>query len=710
MSAFALVVSGWLVAAPVASPPPEASSRLPVRRVVLYGNGVAFVERRGRVVGRAELRLSVKPSQVDDVLKSLVVLDLGRGRIGAVGYDTPTPAEAGLGEVGFRLEPSTSGDCGTGGLAAVLRQLQGAAVAAATAEGVMAGRILTVEHRRTEGKDGPAVVSAFLVLAGEGGTLASVDLARVRSVPVLDGDARRDLDAFARATAGARRHDATTIVVSSEGRGARDLVVGYTVASPVWKTTYRAVLDAVGQPFVQGWAIVENAGSEDWRGVRLSLVSGNPRSFVQHLQQPFFRHRPVLPVPEGLRPEPQTIDLVRPPVFGPEESLDLGVEGGVPAGVEGGVPGGVVGGMVGGLPNVAPVEVPAEAVTTTLSDLVAAGSGVEARARPVSVGDLFDYRLEAPVSVPRGRSALIPILQQRLWGERVSYWTESEAHGERPLAALRLRNTSSLTLESGPITVLDGDVYAGEAQLDRIRPGEERFVRYATDLATVVETRTEEGRRPAFLVRVREGAFEAHFHRTHTMTYTVTNQSDQPRVVYLEQARAPGWELDEAGPRPEEAQRDLWRFRLDVGSKSRVELPVTERLALMDRYRLDNLSEPGLREIEKRGLLDAASRAGLERVLALRARIASLEQEAAVGEREAAEIAGNQSRLRENVKAVGDRREARELVARWLSRADEQEARLETLHEARRRSEAERRALRAEVDAVVHSLEGERRP
>ena len=67
-------------------------------------------------------------------------------------------------------------------------------------------------------------------------------------------------------------------------------------------------------------------------------------------------------------------------------------------------------------------------------------------------------------------------------------------------------------------------------------------------------------------------------------------------------------------------------------------------------------------------LLEAASRAGLERVLALRARIASLDQEAAAAEREAAEIAADQGRLRENVKAVGDRREARDLVARWLGR------------------------------------------
>jgi hypothetical protein len=711
MGPFVLVVSGWLVAAPAVPPPLATPSALPVRRVVLYGNGVAFVERRGRVVGRAEVRLPVKPSQMDDVLKSVVVLDLGRGRIGAVGYDTPTPAEAGLGEVGFRLEPSSSGDCGTGGLTAVLRQLQGAQVVAATAGGPVAGRVLTVETRRTEGRDGQAVPSSHLVLAGEDGALVSVDLARVRSVQVLDGDARRDLDAFARATAAARRHDATTIVVSSEGRGERELVVGYTVASPVWKTTYRVVLDAAGQPFVQGWAIVENAGSDDWRDVRLSLVSGSPLSFIQHLQQPFYRHRPVLALPDGLRPEPQTVGLVRPWHLRAEEGLDLGVEGGVAGGVEGGVPGGVVGGVVGGLPDhVAPVEVPVEGLTTTLSDLVAAGSGVEARARPVTVGDLFDYRVEDPVSVPRGRSALIPILQQRLWGERVSFWGENEQGGERPLAALRLRNTSSLTLESGPITVIDGDVYAGEAQLDRLRPGEERFVRYATDLATLVETRTEEGRRPAFLVRVREGVFEAHYHRTRTTTYTVTNQSDRPRILYVEQSRLPRWELDESAPRPEQEERGAWRFRLELAPKSRADLPVTERLALMDRTLLASLSEPSLRELETRGLLDAASRAGLERVLALRARIAALEQEATAAEREAAEIAADQGRLRENVKAMGDRRDARELVARWLGRADAQEGRIEALRETRRRSEAERRTLRDEIDAVVRGLEGERRP
>src|SRR4030095_4081254 len=71
-------------------PTPPASGTnaqtLPIRRVILYSNGVAYIERRGTVSGHAEINLSFKQSQVDDVLKSMVVLDLGSGRIGAVSY------------------------------------------------------------------------------------------------------------------------------------------------------------------------------------------------------------------------------------------------------------------------------------------------------------------------------------------------------------------------------------------------------------------------------------------------------------------------------------------------------------------------------------------------------------------------------------------------------------------------------------------------
>src|SRR5215204_4147517 len=97
-------------------------SELPIRRVILYSNGVAYVERRGFVAGDAEINLSFKQSQVDDVLKSMVVLDLGKGKIGAVSYNSSAPPAARMADIPFSISPSTGGS--TGGLAGVLGQLQ----------------------------------------------------------------------------------------------------------------------------------------------------------------------------------------------------------------------------------------------------------------------------------------------------------------------------------------------------------------------------------------------------------------------------------------------------------------------------------------------------------------------------------------------------------------------------------------------------------
>src|SRR5207248_7896690 len=106
----------------------------------------------------------------------------------------------------------------------------------------------------------------------------------------------------------ARRLDAKTITVTSQGAGQREMVVSYTIAAPIWKTTYRVVLDNEGKPFFQGWAIVDNVSDEDWDNVSLSLVSGTPVSFIQPIQKPFYRYRPIVPIPADLKLNPQVYD------------------------------------------------------------------------------------------------------------------------------------------------------------------------------------------------------------------------------------------------------------------------------------------------------------------------------------------------------------------------------------------------------------------
>jgi hypothetical protein len=97
-------------------------------------------------------------------------------------------------------------------------------------------------------------------------------------------------------------------VVTSDGIGDREMVVSYTIAAPIWKTTYRVVLDDKGKPFFQGWAIVDNISEEDWNGIQLSLVSGTPVSFIQQIQNPVYRYRPIIPLQQDLNMRPQTYE------------------------------------------------------------------------------------------------------------------------------------------------------------------------------------------------------------------------------------------------------------------------------------------------------------------------------------------------------------------------------------------------------------------
>ncbi|HKO98774.1 MAG TPA: hypothetical protein VJU86_17375 [Pyrinomonadaceae bacterium] len=675
--------------------------QLPLRRVILYSNGVAFFERRGTVSDKAEINLAFKQSQVDDVLKSMLVLDLGRGQIGAVGYNSSAPPSARLADIPFSIEAGTDDDT-QGGLAAVLRQLQGERVVVTTSTRAVTGSILTLEERKATQVDAskPAAPTQALVIATAAGEVVSFNLTEVRSVKLVDEGARHDLAEFASASASARRRDAKTIVISSDGVGQRELVVSYTIAAPIWKTTYRVVLDSSGKPFFQGWAIVDNVGEEDWQDVSLSLFSGTPVSFIQPLQRPLYRYRPVIPIPEDLNLDPQ--------LYEPREGIGMG-SGGNSGGGHGVIGGGGPGGGSGGTDYSKAYSGNEAVAVTTLSDAVASeDSGVATAATGNDVGDLFEYRIEQPVTVRRDRSALIPILQTRMEGERVSVYRESE-RADRPMSGLLLKNTSPLTLEGGALTVIEGDAYAGESMVERLKPGEERFISFAVDLATLVTVRNHGGREPVFLVRVVDGTFQAHYYEAQKKTYTFTNQTDKPRIVYVEHPLRDGWRLTEETPRPVEKTQNAYRFRVELKPRETVELNVGEQRALKDTYMLANLTRSNLEFFISRRYLDDASRVELEKLINLKGKIADIGSELQESENEAGEIAKDQARLRENIKALGQTADARQLIARYVAKANEQETRMDQLATERRGKLATRQLLQSQLDAAIKALSVDRK-
>jgi hypothetical protein len=710
--------------AATAAPAPAPDQTLPLRRVILYSNGVAYFERRGTVTGRAEINLSFKQSQIDDVLKSLVVLDLGKGRIGAVSYNSSAPPSARLNEIPFSIEAGTSGDddAAAGGIAGVLKQLQGARVAVVTATRAATGSVLNVdEHKLQPDEKKPPAVARSLVIVSEGGELQSFDLSEVRSVKLLDEGTRQDIGEFAHASSLARRRDSKTISVTSDGDGQREMVISYTVAAPIWKTTYRVVLDADGKPFFQGWAIVDNVSEEDWNNVQLSLVSGTPVSFIQPMQQPLYRHRPIMGVSQDLRLDPQKVE--------PQDYLLARAREVASGGLSsvGGIGQFATSGLVGNSPpppTPRPTPAPNTAQqlqsntanfatenytgfsrpATSVSDALTSGeSGVEAAAAGSEVGELFEYRIEQPVTVRRDRSALIPILQTKLEGERVAFYNESNRR-DRPFSSIRLKNTSPLTLEGGALTVVDGDAYAGEAMLERVKPNEQKFVSFALDLGTLVTSKQKAERRPVFLVRAGRGVFEAHYHQTQKKTYTAVNQTDRKRTVYVEHPVRDDWKLSDDTPQYASRTTAYYRFRVELGPRETKELVVTETQALMDSYQLSNLTRRDVELFVSSNYIDAATRAELEKLIELKSRIAAVHARIEAADKEAEEIEEDQKRLRENIDKLKSTAEAKQLIARYVAKADTQETRLEQLEKDKRVANEEHAKLQAELDAAIRAF------
>ncbi|HKQ73841.1 MAG TPA: hypothetical protein VJ810_08955 [Blastocatellia bacterium] len=689
---------------------------LPLRRVILYSNGVAYFERRGTVTGRADINLSFKQSQVDDVLKSLLVLDLGRGRVGAVSYNSSSTPSARLNEIPFSIEASTNGDA-AGGLAGVLEQLQGARVAVtAAANRNVTGAILTIGERQvsTE-KDKAAVKTHTLVIATDSGELQSFDLQEVRAIKLLDEGARRDITQFANVSASARRRDAKTITVTSEGEGQREMIVSYTIAAPIWKTTYRVVLDPEGSPFFQGWAVVDNISEEDWEDVSLSLVSGAPVSFIQPIQNPLYRHRPIIPIPQDLSLKPQAYEA---------GEIGAGIGGGSGSGYGTGSGGGAGGGqaVIGGGRAVAPPLSGPQQMrqqgqfnvtenvtgfsrpTTSVSNAITSGeSGVETAATGGEVGELFEYRVEQPVTVRRDRSALIPILQTKMDGERVSVYNEA-ARRDRPMHGIRLKNTSALTLEGGSLTVIDGDAYAGEALIERLKSKEQRFISFGLDLGTLVTTKFKGERKPVFLVRAQKGVFEAHYHQTQKKTYTIINQTDKKRIVYVEHPSREGWKLSDDTQKPASQTINFYRFRVELEPRATFELPVTENQALMDSYQLTNITPRDVELFVTSNYIDAKTRAELEKLIEMKLKIGKEQMRINDLDKEAEEIGDDQKRLRENIATLKNTNEAKQLVTRYIAKAGEQETRLEQIAKEKREAQGAQAKLMAEFEAAAQAL------
>ncbi|HKI32712.1 MAG TPA: hypothetical protein VKA46_12745 [Gemmataceae bacterium] len=662
----------------------------PITSVVLYKHGVGHFEREGPVEGDAALSLTFKQSEVSDVLKSLTVLDLDGGHVASVSYDSTKPLEQLLADVALSIPDQ-------GSLVGLLPQIKGARVRVQSGksasmgslglgggpsgsdgtEGVLLG-IDTAERQTADG----ITHSVLLSLLTDGGEVRSFDLHGLGKLEILDAGLRRDLDYYLRTQLSAKKKESRTFTFFAQGQGKRTIRLSYTLEAPVWKATYRILLGEEGKPpMIQGWAVVDNTQDEDWENVRLSLIAGLPVSFVHDLYTPRYIRRPVVEVKETTG------------VLPPEVEQGVWYSGGDDA---------VEAEMLVGAPAAAPAMRMMKA--RGRSESRSAVSSTPAQVRERKLGDLFEYEIEHPVTIRRNQSALVPIVLRSFEGRPVLLYNKS-TRAENPMRCVEFKNTTGLTLEGGPLTVLEGGSYVGEAMLETTKPDDQRLVPYAVELAVTVLDNVDSHDDKVQRVIIRKGTLKAQYTQVQQTTYSFNNKSDAEQTVYLDHPRGgKEWKLFDT-PEPQEITENYWRFRFALPAKKVSKFVVKQQHLLSQQFGLSDVSDQQLAYWVSQRYLDAATEKLLRKVVDLRQQAAGIEAQIARLEKERDGIHAEQKRIRENLGSLGDRPSEKELRERFVRTLNAQEDRLEAIERELRQRNDEREKCREEIAALLAGLE-----
>jgi hypothetical protein len=675
----------------------ESAEKLPVRRVVLYENGVGYFEHLGRVRGSQDVHIDFTSAQLNDVLKSLTVLDLAGGRITGVDYNSEAPLARRLATLRLALgeKPSVS---------EFLAALRGARLEVRGGTGpALTGKLLSVE-RKTRNAANWTVETDEISLITDAGEVRSVDLNPTTNVRIVDHDLNVEIGKYLSLIASAREQDVRRMTISTAGTGERNLYVSYISEVPIWKTTYRIVLPtkAEKKPLLQGWAIVDNTVGEDWNDVELSLVAGAPHSFIQELSEPYYGRRPVVPLPESVQLSPQTHAATLVPQA---QTFSAGVSGGVAGGIAGGSMGGVIGGVSGGTGRNTALAAPQTiGVASETVEVESAMEGSEPAAEGAALGDMFEYKLKERVTIRKNQSALVPILQTDILADKVSLWNETLGM-VHPLRALWLNNASTLTLKGGSFSVLDENTFAGEGLLEAIRPGERRLLSYATDLGLVVDSKMESEQERVTHAFLRHGLLTTQSELREKKTYIVRNEDTVARALVIEHPARQEYTLAADAPKPEEKAAELYRFRLNVPPKETARLVVNEAKPLYTEYALRDVTDDQIALYLRQKWINPDIEKALRRIVEQKNVVADFNAQLQSGKQSIDQIFTDQGRLRENMKALKGSAEEKALLQRYTKQLDEEETQLDALRKKMKDTEAQRDKANAELAKMIADLE-----
>ncbi len=643
-------------------------ANLPITHMTLYKHGVGYFERKAQIEGEL-IEFSFRSNEMNDILKSLTVVDSGEGQVLGIDYATPRERTELLQGCSIRLNNGNS-------LQDLLSNLRGYRVKLQLSrEEHVSGTLIGLDIPKERHPVSDTLVS---ILEDDTQQVQVLTFGSIQGIEILDERVKKDLNFFLDIEREQENHRNISIQLTP---GEHNLLMSYVAPAPTWRVSYRIAMENGGdgsepQALLLGWGIFDNLLEEDLDGVSLSLVAGMPMSFVYDLATPFTPERPLVKEEARVAAAPVVFEEAMAAGSADEEELDLDLAFDLDGAAE------------------APLEYGRNVENMK--------SSVAPSVKSKSMDELFKYDVQNPVTVKRGQSAMVPVISSCLEFKKDLLYNAAKM-ARHPVATVRMENNTGLAIERGPVTVLDNGEYVGEAVIPFTAEAGEIVVAYAVELGVNVyeESRL---RTDVKALGVRGVSFFVDEWNINTREYRISNTTAKPVKVLIEHPRRGGCELSDT-PDPVEKTDNYYRFEVAIEPKSENTLVVQERNLVRRKEMVNDLGSGAIANYFKKGLLDNENRERVLQVLSTLTQIGDLKSRLKSLEVEKKAVFKSQKQIQNNMALLSQAGDEGAMRKAYLQKLKTSEKKLDELE---KRKEELLKALeqsKTEVETRLKQLE-----
>ncbi|MBN1800171.1 MAG: hypothetical protein JW891_01615 [Candidatus Lokiarchaeota archaeon] len=681
-------------------------SKLKVNRVIMFKHGVSYFILDGKMKGSGTFELEFKIKEMNDILKSLFVLDTSeKGYISSISYDAALETSQLLESVMLDIPDTDS-------FSSLVTQIKGAQVNLVVGGSEkVTGTIMGLESRERLNKEGK-ISEKMLILMKDDGILTKIPFVEIGTFEIVNEDLKKDLKFFLDTIIAGKKKDAKKIVINCESGGdnatERAIIVSYIRESPIWKTSYRLIMSKQqaleNKCLLSGWCMVENTTNNDWEDIELSLVAGMPVSFVYDFFRPIFIDRPVINPPRVLSAKPAEIEEG----FGVDDFIDYD-EAEKMAFERSSLKKAKM--MAPAKPMAAPPPAPSSVLRGAIAGGLNSGDlstklKQQTQTTAKDLGELFEYNISNLVTIKRKNSALVPILTEEIKAKKILMYNINE-NEKNPNACLEITNNTNLTLERGPCTIIYDNNLAGEAIVPFLNKGDTRLLNYAVEQAVIVEHEEKSKSQNVHRIQISSSyCYEYYYTDLHT-TYKIKNKKSEDKELYLDHPKKSGYIIEESATKPEETP-NYWRFTLKLKPNAAISFKIHERKENYTSYYIYNYSKDDLLEkvafYIKKQFIDESVEQQLKAIGELIGTKQDLESKKSKLENEKYEMTEEQSRLRENISVLKDSTQEAKLREKYVAKFSAQETRFESISKEIKKLEDELKKIDLKINEQITHL------